>query len=727
LTVTPATLTVTADNKSKAYGAALPALTASYSGFVNGDTAAALTGAPSVTTAATPDSAMGTYPITAAAGSLASPNYTFTFVNGTLTVTQSALTVVANDATRVYGAANPTFTGTISGLQGGDNITATYLTTADATSAAGTYAITPTLNDPDGKLSNYTVTLTGGTLTVTRAVLTVTASNQTKVYGAANPNFTANLSGFVNGDTASVVSGSPDFATVPVTSGVGASPITVTAGSLSAANYSFAFASGTLTITPAVLTVTANDQTKAYGAALPTLTASYAGFVNGDTAAALTGAPSLTTTALSDSNIGTYPITAAAGSLSSPNYTFVFAGGTLTVTKAALTVVANDATRAYGAANPTFTGTINGVVNNDNITATYATTADATSAAGTYAITPSLSDPDGKAGNYTVTLTGGTLTVSKIVLTVTADNKSKVYGAANPPLTVSYSGFVNGESAGVLTGTPSLTTATPDSGVGNYSITVTAGTLGAANYSFNFVGGTLTVTPAPLTVTANDQTQAYGAALPTLTASYAGFVNGDTAAPTGTPSVTTTATSGSAVGTYPLTAAVGSLASPNYTFTFVGGTLTITRAALTVVASDATRAYGSANPTFTGTMTGVVNGDNITATYATTADAQSAAGTYPITSSLSDPDGKLGNYTVTQTNGTLTVSKAVLTVTANNQTKVYGSANPILTATVSGFVNGDTISVVSGSDELTTTATAASGVGTYPITAAIGTLSAANY
>ncbi len=76
---------------------------------------------------------------------------------------------------------------------------------------------------------------------------------------------------------------------------------------------------------------------------------------------------------------------------------------------------------------------------------------------------------------------------------------------------------------------------------------------------------------------------------------------------------------------------------------------------------------------------------------------------------------------------TQTVNKAPLTVTANNASRAYGVANPTFTCTLSGFVNGDTQSVVSGACSATTTATTSSAPGTYTITAAVGTLSAANY
>src|SRR5205085_912366 len=108
LTVTRAMLTITADNHGRAYGFANPTLTLHYTGFANSDTPALLTGRLTVSTTATASSNAGSYPITVARNTLNSPNYNFTLVNGTLTVTPTPLTITAVDKTRVYGAANPT-------------------------------------------------------------------------------------------------------------------------------------------------------------------------------------------------------------------------------------------------------------------------------------------------------------------------------------------------------------------------------------------------------------------------------------------------------------------------------------------------------------------------------------------------------------------------------------------------------------------------------------------
>ncbi|PYU97552.1 MAG: hypothetical protein DMG10_30575, partial [Acidobacteria bacterium] len=105
------------------------------------------------------------------------------------------------------------------------------------------------------------------------------------------------------------------------------------------------------------------------------------------------------------------------------------------------------------------------------------------------------------------------------------------------------------------------------------------------------------------------------------------------------------------------------------------GTLTVTKASLTVTAGDAAREYGAANPSFTGTVTGVENGDNITATYSSAAAASSPVGAYPIALALVDPDSKLGNYSVTINNGTLTINKATPVITWSNPAGItYGTA-----------------------------------------------------
>ena len=749
LTITKAVLTVTADDESRVYGDANPTFTATITGFQNGETLATsgVTGVPSLTTTATATSPVGSYTITAALGTLASDNYSFSFVNGTLTVTKAVLTVTAEDESRIYGDANPTFTASYAGFKNGETLATSGVTgapslstTATATSAVGTYPITAAL----GSLAsdNYSFSFVNGTLTISKAVLTVTAEDKAREYGDANPTFTAAYSGFKNGETlaTSGVTGAPSLTTAATaTSPVGTYTITAALGTLASDNYSFSFVNGTLTITKAVLTVTADDKSREYGEPNPTFTANYSGFKNGETLATsgVTGIPSLSTTAAAASAVGAYPITAAQGTLASDNYSFSFVNGTLTITKAPLTITAADKTKVYGDPNPTLTGSIDGLKNGDPITATYTTAATQSSPVGTYAIVPAAVDSSPSTlGNYDVTLVNGTLTVTKAVLTVTAEDESRIYGDANPTFTAAYSGFKNGETLATsgVTGAPSLTTtATPASPVGTYTITAALGSLASDNYSFSFVNGTLSVTKAVLTVTAEDKSREYGDANPTFTAAFSGFKNGETLATsgvTGAPSLTTTAVGSSPIGTYPIISALGSLASGNYSFSFVNGTLTITKAPLTITAGNQSREYGEPNATLTGSIVGIKNGDGITATYSTSATALSPVATYAILPAAVDSSpSTLGNYDVTLVNGTLTVTKAVLTVMADNKSRVYGDVNPTFTASYSGFKNGETLATsgVTGAPSLTTTATPTTDVGTYPITAALGTLASGNY
>ena len=336
--------------------------------------------------------------------------------------------------------------------------------------------------------------------------------------------------------------------------------------------------------------------------------------------------------------------------LTSGNYNIDFVKGTLTVNKRAIEVTADDKSKTYGEDDPALTHSVTSgnLVNGDAFTGSLQR--EEGQNAGTYAINQGTLSAG---GNYELTFKSGTLTIDKADLTVTADDKSKIYGDANPTFTVSYDGFVNGDAPGSLGGTLAFDTqATAASAVGTYDVTPSGLTSG--NYNIDFVKGTLTVNKAALSVTADNKSKTYGDANPNFTASYSGFKNGD--APTnlnGTLAFDTQANQSSNVGSYEVTPK--GLTSGNYNIDFVKGTLTVNKAALTVTADNKSKIVGAANPTFTGTLTGVKNNDAITASYSTTATQQSGVGTYPIVPSLNDPNNKLSNYNVTKTNGTLTI------------------------------------------------------------------------
>ncbi|WP_165760456.1 immunoglobulin domain-containing protein, partial [Niastella populi] len=168
-----------------------------------------------------------------------------------------------------------------------------------------------------------------------------------------------------------------------------------------------------------------------------------------------------------------------------------------------------------------------------------------------------------------VTSTDVPLTVNKAGLTVTADNKNRIYGDNNPAFTVSYSGFVSGENASSLTTQPTAaSTATAASAVGNYPIEPSGGV--AANYSFSYVNGTLVIGQREVTVTADAQSKTYGDDDPELeyNVTTGSLVNGDDF--TGA----LKRIAGEDVGEYAIT--IGDLAlSGNYVLAYVGANLTI--------------------------------------------------------------------------------------------------------------------------------------------------------
>ena len=264
------------------------------------------------------------------------------------------------------------------------------------------------------------------------------------------------------------------------------------------ADYNSVTLSTAINVTPVPLTVTANNEAKVYGSPLPQLSASYSGFVNGDTAANLTTPPTLATTASASRNVGGYPITASGAS--DPDYSISYIDGTLTVNAAPLTVTAANKSMTYGGAVPVLTYTYTGLVNSDT-SATFsgglATTTTSSSSVGDYPITVGTL---AATGNYTIgTFNPGTLTVNAAPLTITANNDSKTYGTLKTFSSTAFtaSDLVNGDT---ITGVTETSTGAPASAtVGTYNIVPSAATgTGLSNYTISYVDGTLTVNPASL-------------------------------------------------------------------------------------------------------------------------------------------------------------------------------------------------------------------------------------
>ena len=183
---------------------------------------------------------------------------------------------------------------------------------------------------------------------------------------------------------------------------------------------------------------------------------------------------------------------------------------------------------------------------------------------------------------------------------ITASSGSMTYGGSVPVITANYRVFVNNDSATSLATQPTCsTTAESSSPVGTHQSSCS----GAAddNYTITYVVGDTGWTAAPLMVTASSPTVTYGGHVPNITASYSGFVNGDTCPRSG-PSrrCSTTATSSSPVGTYASTCS--GAADPSYDITYVSGSVAVAAAPLVVTASSGSMTYGGTVPTITSSV-----------------------------------------------------------------------------------------------------------------------------
>jgi hypothetical protein len=148
-----------------------------------------------------------------------------------------------------------------------------------------------------------------------------------------------------------------------------------------------------------------------------------------------------------------------------------------------------------------------------------------------------------------------------------------------------------------------------------------------------------------------------------------------------------------------------------------GGLLTtVAPAALTVTANNASIAYGATIPTLSGTVSGVVSGDGITASYATTATSESTPGNYAITATLADPDHKLANYVVINTPGTLTIDGVIASISPGTSLFPSGYITNSGTFALQGYaVPHDTIDIKQGTTILGGATAASNGAWSFVV------------
>ncbi len=329
--ITPAPLTVTGGTTNNVYTSAAQTNTFSTSGLLGSDTVTGVSGLGTGTN-------VGTYADTlSSAVGTGLGNYTIGYVNGSLSITPAALALNAVSDTKIYDAT--TISGgmaTATGLQGSDSVTSlsqSFLSKSVLGTNGSTLAVNNgyVVNDGNGG-NNYTVTTNTATGTITPAPLTgnITADNKTYDSTTAATIASRSLTGVFSGDTVSYTGGTAAFADNNAGT---AKTVTATGLGLSgtdAGNYTVnTTATTTANITPAALVIAADDASRQLNTPNPQFTASYSGFVGGETPAVLNGLLSFSTPATQASPVGIYPITPYGQS--SGNYVITYVDGKLTI------------------------------------------------------------------------------------------------------------------------------------------------------------------------------------------------------------------------------------------------------------------------------------------------------------------------------------------------------------------------------------------------------------
>ena len=339
------------------------------------------------------------------------------------------------------------------------------------------------------------------------------------------------------------------------------------------------------------------------------------------------------------------------------------------------------------------------------------TFAGAPAQSGNYPISVVAADNGSPASSTTNVFT---LSVALRTLIVTALNTNKTYGVELLPTLYSVVGLTNNDSVTnvTLTSTGSPTNAT----IGSYPI-LPGSPLGAGltNYSITLSNGTMTVDAATLTITALDTNKVYGSALEPTLHTVSGLLNNDSVT-----NVTLTSSGSSTnatVGTYAIAPsnALG-LGLTNYSLAYSNGLLTVDAKGLLIVAADTNKTYGVELLPTLYSVVGLTNNDSVTNVTLTSTGSPTNAtiGSYPIL-----PGSALGagltNYSITLSNGTMTVDAATLTITALDTNKAVGVTLVFAGTefTTIGLTNSDSVTTA-------TLASAGSGAGaaagTYPIT-----------
>jgi glucuronoarabinoxylan endo-1,4-beta-xylanase len=567
-------------------------------------------------------------------------NYTTATTSIYMTVHQQTpvITIVPTASSITYGQklTNSILSGGTATNAAGATVAGSFAFSMPSTiPGAGTPSEAVTFTPTD--TTDYATASASVNVTVNKATATVVVTPYSVIYnGSAHTASVTSITG-VNGETGGTV-------------GTVTLPASQTAAGIYSDSWTFAGTANynnigstpiTDTITKATATVMVTPYSVTYDGSAHTATAGMVIGVNGESGAAV-GAVILTGTTHT-----------AAGTYSSDTWALTGGANYNSIGATTITDTINQATpsfselssvtNSYGVASITLTGTVSVAgslypASGETVSATingFSVNGTVTDGTGDFSISyndPSLatngvtSSPypitynyDGNANLVLAADSSTSLTITNALLSITAtDSKNygdtKTYGAGSTAFICT--GLMNGETVGTVTimATDSPSGAGATDPVGNYDLTpsaATGGTFNANNYLITYTNGLLTVSPATITVTADNQNKTVGLPNPALTASYSGFVNGeDTNTLTTLASMITMADSGSPAGGYPITPSGATAA--NYTFNYVSGTLTVVAQPVLAGVTAGTQGFGLSFPTLPGQLYQVEYKTNLT-------------------------------------------------------------------------------------------------------------------
>ena len=487
---------------------------------------------------------VGKYDVTI---TITQPNYIGS-TTGTLEITKKEVTLTANAASSVYGEQFSTLSYTQNGFADGENFEFTL--TCDYKQEVGEY----TIDFVRQELENYTIIYVTAKYTITPRTATVTVTaGQGKEYGEDDTEFAYTVENVLDGDELNI--------RLIRQQGEDAGSYAITLAGYNNKNYTISFIGDNYRISPRTLVLSADNISMVYGETEPELTYT---ILFGE----VVGADDLGIVLSRESgeNVGRYAITLNAES-SNPNYDITFITGYLTITKADITVIANETSKEYGETDPELTYTISGA---SEVTFTGALSRTWGENIGEYEITlGTLNNP-----NFNISFISAKFTIMRANITITANSVSKTYGDTDGVLT-----WAADRNVSIADFSGSLIRESGEN-VGTYAIT--QGSLTSDFYNITFVAGKFTILPRTVIVNFSNLSKVYGTPDPEIIYRTSGVLAGDNL------EISVSRAAGENAGSYEYRVTT---TNANYTLVVIPAGLTIEKADAVITANNQTFVY----------------------------------------------------------------------------------------------------------------------------------------